>query len=87
MKRKYNHNINENNNTTNNNNDDLKREIKRVWVKRKIEVIPIVIGVLGAVSRKQDNWTEKLDVYMRVELLQKKAMLGTARILRRSLES
>ena len=67
--------------------DDLKREIKRMWVMRKIEVIPIVVGALGAVSRKLGNWIEKLDVDIRIELLQKTALFGTARTLRRSLES
>ena len=66
--------------------DDLKREIKRMWTMRKIEIIPIVIGALGAISRKLDKWIEKLDVQIRIELLQKTALLGTARILRRSLE-
>ena len=65
---------------------DLKREVKRMWAMRKIEVILIVVGALGAVSRKLSNWIEKLDVHMRVERLQKTALLGTARILR-SLES
>ena len=67
--------------------DDLKREIKEMWVMRKSEEIPVVVGALGAVSRQLDNWIEKVDVHMRVELLQNTALLGTARILRRSLES
>ena len=54
---------------------------------KKIEVIPIVVGALGAVSRKLDNWIEKLDVQRRVELFQKTALLGTARIPRRCLKS
>ena len=66
--------------------DDLKREIKRMWTMRKIEIIPIVIGALGAISRKSDKWIEKPDVDIRIELLQKTGLLGTARILRRSLE-
>ena len=57
-----------------------------MWTMRKIEIIPIVIGALGAISRKLDKWIEKLDVHIRIELLQKTALLGTARILRRSLE-
>ena len=67
--------------------DDLKRKIKRMWAMRKIEVIPIVVGASGTVSRKLNNCIEKLDVHMRVQLLQKTALLRTARILRRSLES
>ena len=67
--------------------DDLKRKIKTLWAIKKTEVILIVVGALGAVSRKLDNWIEKLDVHMIAEHLQKTALLGTARILRRSLES
>ena len=57
-----------------------------MWTMRKIEIIAIVISALGAISRKLDKWIEKLDVQIRIELLQKTALLGTARILRRSLE-
>ena len=53
----------------------------------KVEVIPIVVGALGAVSKKPDKWIEKLGIHIRIELLQKTALLGTARILRKSLES
>ena len=66
--------------------DELKREIKRIRAMKKIEVISIVVGAFGAVSRKL-NWIEKLDLHMRVELLQKTAWLGTARTLRKTLES
>ena len=51
--------------------DDLKRKIKRMWAMRKTEVIPIVVGALGAVSRELNYWIEKLDIHMRGELLQK----------------
>ena len=37
---------------------------------RKIEVIPIVVSALGAISRKLNKWIEKLDVHIRVKLLQ-----------------
>ena len=51
---------------------------------KKIEVISIVVGPLRTVSGKLNYWIEKLDIHMRVELLQKMALLGTERILRRS---
>ena len=54
---------------------------------KKVEVIPIVVGALGAVSKKLDKWIEKLGIHIRIELLQKTALLGTARILRKSFES
>ena len=44
-------------------------------------------SALGGVSKTLDKWIEKLGIHIRVELLQKTALLGTARILRKSLES
>jgi hypothetical protein len=67
--------------------EELKREIRKIWAMKKVEVIPIVVGALGAVSNKLDKWIEKLGIHIRTELLQKTALLGTARILRRNLES
>jgi hypothetical protein len=64
----------------------LKREIREIWAMKK-EVIPIAVGALGAVSNKLDKWIDKLGIHIRIELLQKTALLGTARILRRSLQS
>jgi calcium-sensing receptor len=52
----------------------------------KVELIPIVVVALGAVSNKLYNWIEKLGIHIRIELLQKTALLGKARILR-SMES
>ena len=54
---------------------------------KKVDVIQIIVGALGAVTNKLDKWIEKLGMHIRIELLQKTALLGTARILRRSLES
>ena len=67
---------------------DLKREIGRLWGIRHLEVVPVVVGALGVVvSNKLDAWLEKLGVTIRTGLLQKTALLGTARILRKLLES
>ena len=45
------------------------------------------VGALEAISKKLDKWIEKLGIHIRIELLRKTALLGTARILRKSLES
>ena len=66
---------------------DLKREIKRLWVIRHLEVVPVVVGALGVVSSRLDAWLEKLGVTIRTGLLQKTALLGTSRILRKLLEN
>ena len=66
---------------------DLKREIGRLWVIRHLEVVPVVVGALGVVSSRLDAWLEKLGVTIRTGLLQKTALLGTSRILRKLLEN
>ena len=66
---------------------DLKREIGRLWGIRHLEVVPVVVGALGVVSKRLDAWLEKLGVTIRMGLLQKTALLGTARILRKVLDS
>ena len=66
---------------------DLKREIGRLWGIRHLEVAPVVVGALGVVSNRLDAWLENLGVTIRTGLLQKTALLGTARILRKLLES
>ena len=87
--------ISNNNNNNNNNNEgekiekyqDLKREIGRLWGIKHLEVVPVVVGALGVVSKRLDAWLEKLGVTIRTGLLQKTALLGTARILRKVLDS
>ena len=54
---------------------DLKKEIGRQ------------VGALGIVCKRLDVWLEKLSVTIRTGLLQKTALLGTARTLRKLLES
>ena len=41
---------------------DLKREIGRMWEIRKVQVVPVVIGALGSVSKGFDKWIGKLDI-------------------------
>ena len=41
---------------------DLKRKIGRMWGIRKVQVVPVVIGALGSVTKRFDKWIEKLDI-------------------------
>ena len=66
---------------------ELKREIKNIWGIRHVEVVPIVVGALGGVSKRLDGWLMKLGIAIKKGLLQKTALLGTARILRKVLEN
>ena len=66
---------------------ELKREIGKLWGIRHLEVVLVVVGALGVVNKRLNAWLEKLGITIRMELLQKPALLGTARILRKLLES
>ena len=83
-----------NNNSNNNNNNnkkkdkylDLARELKKLW-NMKVTIVPIVIGALGTTIKGLLKGLEDLEVGGRVETIQTTALLRTARILRRVLET
>ena len=60
-------------------------EVGHVWQMNKVSVIPVVIGALGVISEKLERHMEKLDVKIAMKMIQKTALLGTARILRKVL--
>ena len=59
-----------------------KKEKASMWNMKRVTVIPLVVGALGAVSTDSEKWIGKIGIEVRVERLQKKASLGTTRILR-----
>ena len=63
----------------------LKDEIAKVWRVRKVIVVPVVIGALGAVSVNFKEYMKRIGVNVRLEVIQKTALLGTAKILRKKL--
>ena len=65
---------------------DLARELKKLW-NMKVTIVPIVIGTLSTITRGLLKGLEDLDVGERVETIQMTALLRTARILRRVLET
>ena len=60
----------------------LRDEIARLWSMRKVEIIPVVVGALGAVSKQFEAYVEAIGIKMNIEHAQKTALLGSARILR-----
>ena len=66
---------------------DLKREIARLWCLRKVTVIPVVVGALGCVTKEAEQYIEKIGIKIRTEVIQITALLGTARTLRKVLET
>ena len=68
---------------------DLGRELKKLW-NMKVSIVPIVIGTIdtfGTVTKGLLKGLEDLEVGGRVETIQMTALLRTARILRRVLET
>ena len=65
---------------------DLAREWKKLW-NMKVIIIPIVIGAFGTVIKGLLKGLEDLEVGSRVEIIQTTALLKTAKILRRVLET
>ena len=66
---------------------DLKGEIARLWCLRRVNVIPVVVGALGCVTKEVEQYIEKIGIKIRIEVIQKTALLGTARTLRKVLET
>ena len=65
---------------------DLARELKQLW-NMQMTIIPIVIGAFGTVTKGLLKGLEDLEVGGRVETIQITALLRTAGILRRVLQT
>ena len=65
---------------------DLAKEIKKPW-NMKVTIVPIVIVALGTVTKGLLKSLEDLQIGGTVETIQTTALLRTARILGRVLET
>ena len=65
---------------------EMKREIGRLWKLKHVEVVPVVIGALGSVTKDFERWINKLGIAFNIGVVQKTALLGIVRILRQVLE-
>ncbi|XP_076744288.1 uncharacterized protein LOC143420307 [Maylandia zebra] len=63
----------------------LREELERMW-RVKVTVVPVVIGALGAVTPKLGEWLQQIPGITSEISVQKSAVLGTAKILRRTLK-
>ncbi|XP_068190807.1 uncharacterized protein [Antennarius striatus] len=62
----------------------LKEQLEQMW-KVKVNVVPVVVGALGAVTPKLEEWLQQIPGTTSEASVQKSAVLGTAKILRRTL--
>ena len=53
---------------------------------RKVKVVPVVVGALGSLTKRFNEWIEELGIKPNIVDIQKSALLGTARILIKVLE-
>ena len=65
---------------------DLPRELNKLC-KMKVTFVPTVIGALGTITKGLLKGLEDLEISGRTETIQTTALLRTARILRRVLET
>ena len=66
---------------------NLKHEMKRIWNYPSVLVIPVVIGELGTVSGGLGKRLNLLGMPYHMELLQRVCLLGTARIIRKVIDT
>ena len=60
-------------------NQDLKKEIGRLWKLKMVEVVPVVIGALGSVTKGFDRWIEKLGIPFNVGVIKKNCFVGNCK--------
>ena len=41
---------------------NLKRELKTLWWLKKVEVVPVVVGALGCISKGFSGWMDTLEL-------------------------
>jgi len=59
---------------------NLLLETERMWNVR-VEIVPIMIGALGAFSSKFTDWLKRLNITLHPSVLQKAVLLETAVLL------
>ena len=56
----------------------MKRELKKLWSLKKVEVLQVVVGGLGCISKGFSGWMDTLGIELNVGMVQKSVLLGTA---------
>ena len=63
----------------------MKRELKRLWLLKKVEVVLVFVGALECISKDFSGWMDTLGIKLNAGMVQKSVLLGTVRILRKVL--
>ena len=64
----------------------MKYEITRICKMRKVEIIPLVIGTLGTVTKHSDKCIEQLNLDLIIKALQMPCLLETVKIIQKVLD-
>ena len=64
---------------------DLGRELKKIW-NVKVNIIPLLLGSLGAIPKQFGNRLKQIGITAVTGQVQKRVLLGTARIFRKVLK-
>ena len=57
----------------------LKGEITRMWSMKKVIVVPVVVGALGAISTGFEKYVAAIETEMKVEHAQKNSLIGNSK--------
>ena len=61
------------------------RELQKIW-NVKVKIIPLVVCSLGAILKQFGNRLKQIGIIVGTAQVQKRVLLGTARILRKVLK-
>ena len=50
---------------------ETETELKRLWSLKKVEVVPVVVGALGSISKGFGGWMDTLGIKLNVGMVQK----------------
>ena len=65
---------------------ELKREIKHLWKLRKVQIVPVVVGALGFVTKRLRELVKELEITLQTRVFKKTALLGRVRIQKKVLD-
>ena len=67
--------------------EDLRREVAKLWGVRKVVIIPIIIRAFRSLGKNFKRFVEQLEMGRMTSLLEKTCKLGTAKMIRRTLDT
>ena len=65
---------------------NLKREIQWLWNLKKIDVILVILGTLGSITKNFEKYPDNIGIKIDLHTVRKTTLLGTAGLLRKVLE-